>query len=95
VESDLSKAKGLKTVVLVTDGEETCDGEPAAVIQALIDKGFDLGLNIIGFALDDEMLEEQFVEWAELGGGEYYSAGGADSWFVLNRWLVRGGRVRE
>ena len=38
-----------------------------------------LPINIIGFALDDEMLEAQFAEWAELGGGEYYSAGNADS----------------
>ena len=68
VESDLSKAKGPKTVVLVTDGEETCDGDPGAVIQARIDKGFDFRLNIIGFALDDEMLEAQFAEWAEPGG---------------------------
>ena len=79
VESDLSKAKGPKTVVLVTDGEETCDGDPGAVIQALIDKGFDFRLNIIGFALDDDLLEAQFAEWAELGGGEYYSAGNEDS----------------
>ena len=79
MESDLAKAKGPKTVVLVTDGEETCDGDPGAVIQAPIDKGFDLRLNIIGFALDNEMLEAQFAEWAELGGGEYYSAGNADS----------------
>jgi hypothetical protein len=79
VESDLAKAKGPKTVVLVTDGEETCDGDPGAVIQSLIDKGFDFRLNIIGFALDDDLLEAQFAEWAELGGGEYYSAGDADS----------------
>jgi hypothetical protein len=79
VESDLSKASGPKTVVLVTDGEETCDGDPGAVIQSLLDKGFDFRLNIIGFALDDEMLEEQFAEWAELGGGEYFSAGDSES----------------
>jgi hypothetical protein len=79
VESDLSMAKGPKTVVLVTDGEETCDGDPGAVIQQLIDKGFDFRLNIIGFALDDETLEAQFAEWSELGGGAYFSAGDADS----------------
>ena len=79
VESDLAKAKGPKTLVLVSDGEETCGGDPGAVIQVLIDKGFDFRLNIIGFALDDDLLEAQFAEWAELGGGEYYSAGDADS----------------
>jgi len=79
VESDLARVKGPKTVVLVTDGEENCDGDPGVVIQSLIDKGFDFRLNIIGFALDDALLEAQFAEWAELGGGEYYSAGNADS----------------
>jgi len=79
VESDLAAARGPKTVVLVTDGEENCDGDPGAVIQRLIDKGFDFRLNIIGFALDDALLEAQFLEWAELGGGAYYSAGNADS----------------
>ncbi|HSM27725.1 MAG TPA: VWA domain-containing protein, partial [Thioalkalivibrio sp.] len=79
VESDLSMANGPKTVVLVTDGEETCDGDPGAVIQSLLDKGFDFRLNIIGFALDDETLEAQFAEWSELGGGAYFSAGDADS----------------
>src|SRR5690606_11765004 len=35
--------------------------------------------NIIGFALDDADLEQQFAEWAALGGGDYFSAGDADS----------------
>jgi len=61
--------------VLVTDGEETCDGDPAAAIQALIDSGIDVRVNIVGFALDDEALKAQFQEWAELGNGQYIDAG--------------------
>src|SRR5690606_23390906 len=34
VEADLAGAAGGAIVVLVTDGEETCDGNPAAVITA-------------------------------------------------------------
>src|SRR5690606_31486238 len=45
MESDLASASGTRTVVLVTDGEETCHGDPGAVIQELIDKGFDMRLN--------------------------------------------------
>ena len=73
-ESDLAKASGPKTIVLLTDGEETCDGDPEKVIRALVDKGFDMRLNIVGFALNDEQLEGQFEAWAELGGGRYFTA---------------------
>ena len=74
VEADLKGVKGSKVVVLVTDGEETCDGDPAAVIEKLRDKGFDLTLNIVGFAIGDSELEAQFSSWAELGGGQYFAA---------------------
>lgn len=74
VASDLKDASGQKVVVLVTDGEETCDGDPEAVIESLTDKGFDLHLNIVGFAIDDDELASQFESWAELGGGRYLSA---------------------
>ena len=60
--------------MLVTDGEETCDGNPEQVIQKLQDKGFEISLNIVGFAIDDADLEAQFKSWAELGGGRYFSA---------------------
>lgn len=74
VESDLVDAEGNKTVVLVTDGEETCDGDPAAVIRDLQDKGIGVHLNIVGFAVDDPELESTFQDWAELGGGRYFQA---------------------
>ncbi len=74
VRQDLAQATGPRTIVLVTDGEETCDGNPEAVIRELISEGFDVRLNIIGFALDDPILEQIFGGWAKLGGGEYFSA---------------------
>jgi hypothetical protein len=77
VEGDLKGAKN-GAVVLVTDGEETCDGDPAAVIEALQEKGFDINLNIVGFAIDDADLAAQFESWAELGSGSYFSADNQD-----------------
>ncbi len=74
IEGDLRGSEGRKTIVLVTDGEETCDGKPEEVIQKLRDKGFDISLNIVGFAIGDAELEQTFSDWAELGGGKYYSA---------------------
>lgn len=77
VASDLSGAEGRRLVVLLTDGEETCEGDPAAEIGMLQDGGFDVRVNIVGFAIDDEDLKRQFAEWAEIGGGQYLDAGEA------------------
>lgn len=67
-----------RTVVLVTDGEETCEGDPGAAIQFLKDEGIDVRVNIVGFAIADEVLKQQFRRWAELGGGQYFDATGAE-----------------
>jgi Mg-chelatase subunit ChlD len=74
IESDLKTAKGRKVIVLVTDGEETCEGKPEQVIRNLQSSGMDLALNIVGFAIDDAGLEAQFQDWAKLGSGRYFSA---------------------
>lgn len=79
IESDLKGAKGKRVVVLVTDGEETCDGDPAAVLQKLADRGIDLRLEIVGFAIADDDLKQQFEGWAKQGGGRYFDAGDAAS----------------
>ena len=79
VASDLAAAEGRRLVILLTDGEETCDGDPAAAIQALSEAGFDVTVNIVGFAIDDENLKRDFAEWAELGGGSYLDAGEAEA----------------
>nr|WP_225444479.1 VWA domain-containing protein [Pseudomarimonas arenosa] len=79
VAGDLAGVEGPAVVVLVTDGEETCDGDPEAAIRGLQAQGFDLVLNIVGFAVDEYALEQQFQAWAELGAGAYYSAKDGDA----------------
>lgn len=74
VASDLEGVEGRAIVVLVTDGEETCGGDPAAEIARLKQQGFELVLNVVGFAVDEHALEREFARWAELGGGAYFSA---------------------
>lgn len=75
--SDLQGATGTKVVVLVTDGEETCGGDPAAALRALAQQGIDVRVNIVGFAVEDEALKAQFREWAHLGNGQYFDAAGS------------------
>jgi hypothetical protein len=77
VAADLAGATGQKVVVLVTDGEETCDGDPAAEIANLRAQGIDVRVNIVGFAVDDAALQATFEQWATLGGGSYFNANNA------------------
>lgn len=75
---DLAGVSGSHLIILLTDGEETCDGDPAAVIRGLQNSGSDVRVNIIGFAIDELMLRETFQQWAQLGGGQYIDARNAE-----------------
>lgn len=74
---DLSATPGEKVILLITDGEETCEGDPEAAIEQIRNGGVTASVNIVGFALDDEAVYAQFERWAELGGGAYRSASDA------------------
>lgn len=75
--TDLAQAQGERTILLITDGEETCEGDPAAVIKEINATGYRVQVNIVGFAIDELMLRETFQEWARLGGGRYFDAANA------------------
>lgn len=78
VTEDLADVEGSRTVVLVTDGDETCGGDPIAAIEGLVRDGRQLDLNIVGFALEDQSVRERMVRWAEAGDGKYIDAANAD-----------------
>jgi len=78
VSSDLAAASGERIVILLTDGEETCGGDPALEIDRLRAAGADVRVNIVGYAIDDPVLQDTFRAWAAVGGGEYYNAPDAD-----------------
>lgn len=78
VAGDLTEVDGPKLVILVSDGEETCLGNPRDAIQELVAQGIDVRVNIVGFALDDDALKAEFTEWARLGGGAYFDASGSE-----------------
>jgi Ca-activated chloride channel family protein len=42
------------TVILITDGIETCDADPCAVATALEQAGVDLTVHVVGFGLSSE-----------------------------------------
>jgi hypothetical protein len=94
--SDLQAVEGPKLIVLITDGEETCEGDPGAVISALAAQGVDVRINIVGFAINDPQIEGTLAAWAEQGGGQYFAATDAeDLGTALNQALQPTFEVRD
>ena len=74
VASDLSAATGERLVIVLTDGEETCGGDPAASIDKLRKASSTTRVSIVGFAIDDAKLAASFRHWSDLGAGAYFDA---------------------
>jgi len=68
------KSVGGGTVILITDGEESCKGDFAAAAKTLKDAGMNLTLNIVGFTLTGETAVAELGALAGSTGGRYYSA---------------------
>jgi hypothetical protein len=62
-----------KMIILVSDGEETCGGDPCQAVKKLKEEGFNFVINTIGFKVGD-LAEEQLKCIAETSGGEYKTA---------------------
>jgi von Willebrand factor type A domain len=77
VASDLGSVQGERLVILLTDGEETCGGDPAAAIEKLKKAGTKVRVNIVGLAIDDANLAATFRHWADAGNGMYFDTQGA------------------
>lgn len=65
------------TVVLISDGRETCDKDPCAVARALEAAGADFTAHVIGFDVADAEDIRQLSCIAEETGGNFYSASDA------------------
>jgi hypothetical protein len=72
--SDLAGVPGQRVLIVLTDGEETCEGDAASAIEALRSAGWDIRINIVGFAIGDADLARTFESWAAAGGGAYFEA---------------------
>lgn len=60
-------------IFVVSDGIETCDGDPVAVAQQLHNSDTQVIINVIGFDVDNEA-QRQLQAVANAGGGQYFSA---------------------
>lgn len=76
---DLADSQGQRRlVVMLTDGEETCEGDLEQSVEQLVEEGVDVRLNIVGFHIDEIGLQTEFERFAELGGGEYFDSHDGD-----------------
>ncbi len=64
-------------VVLISDGIETCEGDPCAVAGALIERGINVKVHVVGFDVDEET-RTQLQCIAEAGQGRYFDADSAE-----------------
>ncbi|MPZ86776.1 MAG: VWA domain-containing protein [Nitriliruptorales bacterium] len=64
-------------VILVSDGIETCDGDPVAAAEALAAEGIDVTVDVVGFGVDAAD-EDQLRAIAEATGGDYTTAQSGD-----------------
>ena len=60
-------------VYLISDGIETCDGDPVSVAKELNQSNIKAIINIVGFNVDNQA-QQQLQAVSAAGGGEYYKA---------------------
>ena len=60
-----------RTIVLVSDGIETCKGDPCAVAEALRNSASNLKIHVVGYGVDAEA-RAQLQCVAQKGGGAYF-----------------------
>jgi hypothetical protein len=68
------RAAGGGSVILITDGEESCHGSATAAAAQIRKSGIDVSLNIVGFTLTGKEVEKELSTLAGSTGGRYYGA---------------------
>ncbi len=69
----LKQREGETTVVLVSDGKETCEGDPCALVKELKASGVKFTMHVVGFDVTEQETK-QLECIAKAGGGEYFAA---------------------
>ena len=69
----LSESGRAATVILISDGLETCGGDPCAAVRAVRERGVEFILHVVGFDVAGEDVS-QLECAAQAGGGLFFSA---------------------
>lgn len=74
-EDDFAGVQGTKTIILITDGCDTCNGDPCRFIQELPAYGIKIKVDVVGLELKhDRSARSQLNCISEGSGGKYYDA---------------------
>ena len=73
VAEELKFTEEKATIILISDGKESCDANPCDVAKELEKKGIDFVTHVIGFNVDKKT-DKQLECIADATGGEYFSA---------------------
>ena len=79
IDMAIDKIKGTEyasTIVLVSDGIETCGKDPCALTKSLKESGINFVMHVVGFGVKREAAK-QLACIAEAGGGKYFSTSNA------------------
>lgn len=72
--NDLPHSGEEKLVILLTDGEERCGGDLRGTVSEMVEKGYNVRVDIVGFALANETLSHTLAEVAKITGGQFAEA---------------------
>ncbi len=75
------------TIVLVSDGKETCGGDPCELVRKLKESGIKFVMHVVGFDVTREE-KKQLECIAKAGGGTYYTARNANEFHLALRKVV-------
>ncbi|MFO7931615.1 MAG: VWA domain-containing protein, partial [Desulfosalsimonas sp.] len=76
------------TIILVSDGKESCGGDPCALVRELKESGLRFVMHVIGFDVGKEG-RKQLECMAEAGGGRYFTAKTAGEFEAAARQVVQ------
>lgn len=74
----LKKSQVKATIILITDGIESCNGDLCQVVQSAKEQGIEFKMHIVGFGLKNEDIKELECA-AKAGNGQYFDASDRES----------------
>lgn len=85
---DLRAIDGKVTIVLVSDGDETCNGDPGLTAEQLHTAHPQISVSVIGFAVGPGEWRSRLQATATRGGGSYFDAANADQLAIALQQVV-------
>lgn len=75
VRADFAEVAETKLVLLISDGMETCEGDPVQAARDLLAAGYDLKINVVGFDIErSSEARDQLMAIAAATGGVFLAA---------------------